>query len=920
MTVFTIHLAVLSWTSWFIASRCCVSNLERMLAAFILLWGNIAITGYALSLFECLDNSVLYFHVSIILNLMAVFLLRKKQKARAIEEEFIDHEFITAVTTPWGAFISISALFVFFASFAICAYYIPNNWDSLTYHLPRVLLYISQGTLSYIPASNARLFTFPLTETLFRVFLAHYGQPDRLFNFFSLCCWMIGWPAVFVLARRSGISALGSLTGAWVAMMGTQVVAQASATTNDLICAVPFVIGVLFVLNWLRKFQLSQLLLAGFAFGLAFGTKLTLLFCGPVVTLFFIVFLKQFYTRKNRTLSFSKLFQHISISCIITILLSTPFMVYNMQGIGTPLTHDYDYALNKPFSVKGALQTMYGFTMQICLNPLLELATVPASSDLYRTIRNKLESVSKKNLFAFWNDSYAFSELNIFATDITEDHVFFGVCGPLLIISALFSLLRPKGWKSPVFWVSGLAVGWFLTFCTLYKWSLYNQRYFNFLALLCGPGVGLLFDQVNSCRRGLLKTASIAAFGVVAVCSLLFAWNYLMFNSNRNISDLTGSHFSHNYPLPSRMFSEFLKDKNAFSIFQLGNEHINERIYPFMRLMPRQSIQLVKKIIPGQLNIISTWAATRQFIYTNIPSTAAYALLPITQKKTPGVCDFGSLGSDPLNLFRYYAWDGREKYRSGTDYNYILAMLQYPKEGDYRFDHPRFMLVGLNSMDDIVFRLSLVTHDNKIIHVLDSNQDLDTKLDLEHGYKSLILEAVSQATGDIISSSVILVKIFNHDPKDIYINAPGNQVDLAEQNQTDWLTVSGFSEPNGPTSELMLSSSRWMLSEKAWIRYVDTDAKQKKHIVLDIACQPQLSPHAGLVLYWNGIKVGELQMKNAFDRQQLLLTLPVSPGKNELTFERKGDEDNSSNKKLLFSRLQLHEVGDKITSTVKADN
>ncbi|NJN99979.1 MAG: hypothetical protein HC875_40660, partial [Anaerolineales bacterium] len=218
------------------------------MASYIIIWANLVVTGLVLSCFSKLGDSVVYFRFSLLIAVILALLASK------LKPDFADAKTNPSDQEPTRNPLMVTFLWISFgmtllANILIAYNYHPNNWDSLTYHLPRVLFYISQGNLAHFETVNDRLTFFPLNATLFQIFLAIYGQPDYLFNFFNLASWLLAALAVYQLCRRSGLAHLPALLSSWIGVMATQVLAQGTATTNDLLTAVPLLIGTLFILE-----------------------------------------------------------------------------------------------------------------------------------------------------------------------------------------------------------------------------------------------------------------------------------------------------------------------------------------------------------------------------------------------------------------------------------------------------------------------------------------------------------------------------------------------------------------------------------------------------------------------------------------------------------------------------------------------
>ncbi len=181
------------------------------------------------------------------------------------------------------------------------------------------------------------------------------------------------------------------------------------------------------------------------------------------------------------------------------------------------------------------LQTVYTYSIALLLDPVQYFAVKADSAWKFRLVA---EPVLRKALFPFWNREYAVNDLYVFGTDISEDGVFFGFSILLLTWAFLYSLRRPELRYQLSILLAFTGVGWFLTYTTVSKWSLFNQRYFIAAFLLCLPLVGQLFQSVQSQPRSWKRNAAFGLFGFVMITALLFSYSYLFYNTHVMLEQL----------------------------------------------------------------------------------------------------------------------------------------------------------------------------------------------------------------------------------------------------------------------------------------------------------------------------------------------------------------------------------------------
>jgi hypothetical protein len=152
----------------------------------------------------------------------------------------------------------------------------PNNYDSLTYHLPRVVAWLQQGHIGYFDAATQRANAFPGAAELGILYTVALLGRDTLAALPQLMAELAVLVCVFGTARRLGFGRPAALFAALLTATLSEIALQSVTTQNDLVVASFVAAAVYFVLA-------DELPLAGLAVGLAVGTKLTGLLALPLV-------------------------------------------------------------------------------------------------------------------------------------------------------------------------------------------------------------------------------------------------------------------------------------------------------------------------------------------------------------------------------------------------------------------------------------------------------------------------------------------------------------------------------------------------------------------------------------------------------------------------------------------------------------
>ncbi|MET7821752.1 phospholipid carrier-dependent glycosyltransferase [Micromonospora zamorensis] len=179
----------------------------------------------------------------------------------------------------------------------------PNNFDSQTYHLPKVEHWVAQGDLDFWPTAIHRQVTIPPGAEYLLLHLRLLTGGDHLYN---LVQWAAGVLCLLVAARitaQLGGSRRAQLLTAFVLATTPMVVLQATSTQTDLVCAAWVTCAATLVLDGLRRRTgWGTVLGLGAATGLTAVTKTSgLIAVGPLLLLWGLAQLRLALTASTAT-------------------------------------------------------------------------------------------------------------------------------------------------------------------------------------------------------------------------------------------------------------------------------------------------------------------------------------------------------------------------------------------------------------------------------------------------------------------------------------------------------------------------------------------------------------------------------------------------------------------------------------------
>ena len=124
------------------------------------------------------------------------------------------------------------------ASIAYSAlWYVPNNWDSMTYHLARVAHWVQHRSVGLYATNVDRQVTYPPGAEYLLVVLQAVAGTDRLASLVQLAAWLVVALAAAPLARLFGTPRRIAPWAALLFAAAPMAVLQASSTQNDLVAS-----------------------------------------------------------------------------------------------------------------------------------------------------------------------------------------------------------------------------------------------------------------------------------------------------------------------------------------------------------------------------------------------------------------------------------------------------------------------------------------------------------------------------------------------------------------------------------------------------------------------------------------------------------------------------------------------------------
>ncbi|MET0743800.1 MAG: hypothetical protein ABWY78_10555 [Microvirga sp.] len=667
-------------------------------------WTNLVLTGLLTSSISALDNPTIYLLSSCVLATGLAVILSRSGPRRLIAPEpcasVLDREgplvrFITAFLLATGAVVLICNIILAFA-------YLPTNPDSISYRIPRIYWYWGQGNLGHFKSDiDPRAFFYPFNGTLLQMPIVQYHWSGVLFTFVPLGAWCLIGTTVFQTSRELGFSAKAAIASAWLACLTPGIFIQATSTNDEILAAIPLLIGVHFLVRFFRGGTAADFYLACVSAALSVGTKLHSAFAWPMLIAGLILVCLRTDIRASVVAGLriiaARPLSTVAVAVVCGMLV-TPFALINWRSAGELMPHAFTReVMNQPFSAAVGAQNFVTQLSKVVISPgadVLPISDPAARESLYwrynRFFSPLFNWVSQTS--DYMSSGYRFNGvLQQNAKFVTEDSVHIGF-SYILIAMALGTCFRRRG-----IFVLGLMLSlsfiiWFTTYCFMTQYIEGFGVYLSFATIVAAPAFVFALRKEHS--RPWLRTTLVT---FVALANLLAVVNILLNKLDRNIPGaIQAQHWPLNPPLVERTVLEKIREAGGA---QLISTHWEipywSIIEPFRQ--GRYSVASPAKADPEELKIypVLKERQRQQFIPLQVP-----------WKRTPGLSLLGKMNAYLGDEWIFAA--GKDIHRD-PDIPSGIILVGFVQSRDREGDGGRVITIsptvlGLSSEDGMQFR------------------------------------------------------------------------------------------------------------------------------------------------------------------------------------------------------------------------
>ena len=379
----------------------------------------------------------------------------------------------------------------------------PNTYDSMTYHLPRVMHWIQNQSVAHYPTHIPRQLHFSPGAEYILTHLHLLAGNDRLLNLVQWLGMVGSVVGVSLLAQRLGAARRGQVLASVVAATLPMGMLQASSAQNDYVVTFWLVCLAYFTLAAIRSPGWGVSAAVGASLGLALLTKATAyLFAAPLV-----VWLLVGYGRSLRW----RCYRHVLLIAVVALALNLGHWLRNTNLYGAPLVWQDGTSTSSYTNEVIGVATLLS---NVIRNGSLH-ASVPVGSEQVRAQigqqlaqwierAHALIGIDASDPRTTWQQVTT-SESQQFRLEPFHMHedIASNPLHLLLILYALVAVCASGALKrAPVLlYAGGLVVG-FLLFCLVLKWQPWHSRLHLPLFVLWAPAVSIALSRGWSRRIG----------------------------------------------------------------------------------------------------------------------------------------------------------------------------------------------------------------------------------------------------------------------------------------------------------------------------------------------------------------------------------------------------------------------------------
>ena len=466
----------------FLISRTFSSSWRQSLLTATVIWGLLlTIITEALSVFEAFSYMAILSSWLLSGTALAILYVRLRRGGEASWDSIP-----SMASLPFSTLLPIC--FIVFLTGLIALVAPPNNYDSMTYHMGRVVHWIQNHDVQPYPTHIDRQLYYPPWAEFAISHLQILSNGDHLANAVQWLSMLGSLVGVSLIAKQLGGNRDCQVLASLVAVCVPMGILQASSTQNDyvvtfwLVCFAYYVFLILQGVQGPSSFWLEASL-AGISLGLALLTKATAYLFAPP----FLVWLSVVLARKSGIKSLRIVFTIFAVALLINL----GHYVRNFEVFGSPIASPSEMS-RTTFSdlIHGEFSRVPpGFAASLIRNTASEMGTPSYSGNqMVEVAVKKLEIMLR--LGGNGEDFKIVPQQN--HEDVAGNPIYLLLIG--LSAAALFYAVK-RGRASIIHYYVLCLVAGYLALCFSLPWYKESTRYHLPLLILWSAAIAIVLQQ-----------------------------------------------------------------------------------------------------------------------------------------------------------------------------------------------------------------------------------------------------------------------------------------------------------------------------------------------------------------------------------------------------------------------------------------
>jgi len=399
---------------------------------------------------------------------------------------------------------------IIFGIFVQGLIYPTNNWDSMSYHMARIIHWVQNESLAhYRTTIYPQLTSAPYSEQLILNVNLLIGN-DVFSNAIQLF-YLIGLGiTISLIGKQLKLNRFGQLLSSFILITIPEVILLSSSTHNEIALSFFMVLAIYFLIKTHTQYDIINFLLLGCCLGMATVTKHTAyIYISPFIAIWIILQLHNFIVKKHK-IKWLQYFMLIASFMIINVghYCRNYQLTSNIFGADVESTK---YYVNEKHSVKMMISNVS--------RNLSNQFGVPKIAPIAYCITEKIHKIINIDL----NDPEITShDYNVDPLATHENNGANLYHMLLMILSMVWILITIKKRDKRVLVYTLAIVLSFLLFCFYLKWQPWAKLHAPFFILY---SVVLSHFLIHTLKSKYLLFIAIMGFSAYAMLILLFNWS-----------------------------------------------------------------------------------------------------------------------------------------------------------------------------------------------------------------------------------------------------------------------------------------------------------------------------------------------------------------------------------------------------------